>query len=481
MDKAVDIGSFHQLLVDDFLIAEATDVAWQVQPARKHPANPLLVPERPWEVPAAYLYGTVVRADDGFQMWYQTQGRWDDGRHETFICYAESPDGINWHKPAVGLPLYDDQPSNALHVGEIGTVVFAPWDAAPSHRYVMTYFHPDDPRGYRVLVSPDGVDWSAFRRDPIFPRYGDVGNLVWDPYGEQFLFFVKPRRVVAVRGPRRAVALSRSADLENWSLPELILAPDRQDDATADARIAPARPLLEFDDPGYYRCHFYGMGALPYEGLYLGFLWVFDATAAHPGGNEDGPMEVQLVCSRDLKVWKRCGGREPIIPRGEIGQWDCGMIQTVSSPIVVGDEIWLYYGGWRVTHGCRWFWDRSAPQPPVAAAIGLATIPRDRFVAVTPQAGAASATLVTGPLIWTSGALWVNADCSAGALRAEVLDPSGAPIEGYSAPESDPVRTDTPASRLTWAGRDAAPLASRPLQIRFHLSGAAKLYSFWAE
>ncbi len=33
--------------------------------------------------------------------------------------------------------------------------------------------------------------------------------------------------------------------------------------------------------------------------------------------------------------------------------FDAGMIVTASQPLVVGDEIWLYYGGLECTHGCQ--------------------------------------------------------------------------------------------------------------------------------
>ena len=45
----VKIGPEHQLFVDDYLIAEMTGLVRDVHQARKHPANPLVVGDKPWE------------------------------------------------------------------------------------------------------------------------------------------------------------------------------------------------------------------------------------------------------------------------------------------------------------------------------------------------------------------------------------------------------------------------------------------------
>ena len=42
----------------------------------------------------------------------------------------------------------------------------------------------------------------------------------------------------------------------------------------------------------------------------------------------------------------------------------------------------------------------------------------------------------------SGGTVTVNADASAGELRYEVLEDTGAPIPGFTAAECDPIRTD---------------------------------------
>jgi hypothetical protein len=46
---AFDVGSRSQLFVDHVLVRSSTNVAFTLHPARKHPKNPLVVADRPWE------------------------------------------------------------------------------------------------------------------------------------------------------------------------------------------------------------------------------------------------------------------------------------------------------------------------------------------------------------------------------------------------------------------------------------------------
>ena len=57
------VGPWH-LLVDDYALAGATNLARLYYLFQKYAGNPVLVPERPWEQ-LPYVYGTVLREESG--------------------------------------------------------------------------------------------------------------------------------------------------------------------------------------------------------------------------------------------------------------------------------------------------------------------------------------------------------------------------------------------------------------------------------
>ena len=79
----LNIGTNKELFVDDCLIAEQQNVAIVLNPGKKHPGNPILRVEKPWEGWRTYLYGSVMFDEDDelFKMWYIVVGT------TAFTCY----------------------------------------------------------------------------------------------------------------------------------------------------------------------------------------------------------------------------------------------------------------------------------------------------------------------------------------------------------------------------------------------------------
>ena len=84
---------------------------------RKHPANPLLSPARPWEVLGPRIYGGVVPdAEDGlFRMWYTAGGK---NKYDPAVAYPSglypgwSADGLHWEQ--------SPQPTFVMADGDLG-------------------------------------------------------------------------------------------------------------------------------------------------------------------------------------------------------------------------------------------------------------------------------------------------------------------------------------------------------------------------
>jgi hypothetical protein len=132
--------------------------------------------------------------------------------------------------------------------------------------------------------------------------------------------------------------------------------------------------------------------------------------------------------------------------------------------LIVGDETFIYYGGYRQGHKIERFTERQ---------IGLARLPRDRYV--SRQAGEARGTLRTPPVVIASEGMTVNARVD-GYLRVRLLDGTGRPLPGFDWDDCATIRGDALAHEVRWEGALSA-LAGRPVQVEFALK-AADLYGF---
>jgi len=427
----ISVGGEHQLFVDDWLIEDLDGVTRTLHPVRKHPKNPLLVADRPWEGPAALLYGGVHREPGGlFRMWYLAWNsayarEHDRPEEKSFICYAESEDGLTWRKPSLGLYDYRGSKDHNIVVGygmSNTSAFYDPRDAETPYKIVTRQ------GGHRLYVSRDGLHFED-RGLTLLQGY-DSTSFRWDPQREVWMASVK-----IIRDGKRARGYAESPDLVHWSDTCLM--------ATVDERDLPQDQI-------------YAMIVFPYHGLYLGLLRMY-----HVG--DPDTVDVQLAVSRNGKRWER-PIREPFIPTAaEQGAWDWGNNAPAgNAPLRVGDELWFYYSGRSVRH------DAEVSD----GAIGLGVLRVDGFVSV--DAGDAEGALTTRRLRLGAGRLCVNADV-AGSLVVEVLGGDGVQMT------SEPVTGDSLRHAVRWrGGADPAAVAGEPVRLRFRLR-RARLYSFFVE
>jgi len=442
------------LFVDDHFVGQKANVTRTFHPFEKHSANPILKPDRPWEGQNAYLYGTVLPGEDGrgYRMWYHS---WAENQY--WMLYATSDDGLTWRKPDLGLVEYKGSKQNNIFSRRTREdhnpqVIHTPWEKDAKRRYKYLNFDygrtPPDHlvSGYYGACSPDGIRWTDVRRNPVLPDPGDVGCFVWDPHTQHYMGF--PKKFTDVRGfRRRCVGFSETPRFDTWPTSTLVLLPDDYDDRWVQG--------------SGQHTDFYGLCGFPYESMYLGFLWVFRIT----DGKNDGPIFVELVSSHDGVSWTRQESpRTPILPTGGPGTWDCGMIFTTNHPLVEGDRIRLYYGGFDVTHG-----------PDGRAAVGLATLRKDGFASL--DAGPTAGSVTTRSLIGARGPLTVNARASGGWLKVEVLDGTGKVIPGFNRDDCQALQADGVRQAVTWKGSDRLPESAGPIQLRFVFENAS-LFSF---
>ena len=476
-DSPFDVGSRSQLFVDRVLVRETRGVDFTLHPATKYPANPLVKADQPWEGWRLEIFGNVIYDEDEkmFKMWYI--GEASDYFPKYATMYATSHDGIHWEKPLVGtVPTAKGSlKTNAVAYGcLLASVIKDKNDPDPESRYKMTCWRFDE-MSYQTMLSPDGLHWRQYSASPICPG----GDVITGYYDEQRKLYVAYTKIVTKwRGHKRRVFyVITSKDFKHWTKPTLAWTADLRDDASSLARIEEVRPILDVpDNPQLMRTEFYGIGTYLQESCLLAFPWIFTINNNARYGNQEGPIELQLGVSRDLVHWER-PFRTPCVPRGELGEWDCGLFVTPSRALTVGDEVWLYFGGSNYTHGspCLYRANGMGRGTKFTGSIGLAKWKLDRFVSI--DGPAVGGTLTTVPIVFRGNRLEINARTKpGGTVSVEVLSDAGRPLEGRSS--SDVFRGDELRHVVTWNGeRKVSQFQGRPVVLKIHLKDT-ECYSF---
>lgn len=487
-----------QLFIDDYTVAEVARLTKTLHPVRKHPANPLLQADRTWEGAIIVLDNAVayVPGEDLYKMWYFVPAFATGGLRRT--CYATSRDGVTWERPSLRLAEIGGSLENNVLPHNVSHVLYCPelrGSEPAEHLYKGAGY--EDPHGQFASFSRDGLMWTgkkflkfpetdvftpskslAIQQDPTRGgREQSATGRIGPDQPPRYLGFARLMTQVG-KFKRRVIYATSSENFINWTEPAMILKPDERDDEMAFERAAALRGVVQ-GRPEDYHCEFYCMPGFRYEGIYLGFLYVYDVNPTIPPKG-DGPRQVQLVASRDLRNWERAGNRELLIPVGPPDAWDRAMIGYNAVPILARDEIRIYYSGQSVTHGGPWKAEiakvQAGQRKPDLSSIGLATLRRDGFVSL--DAGEHEGYLLTKPFSLPEGQLHLNADAKGGMVRVAVCEESGKPLTGFSSSLS--MTDDASDAVITWKERDLRSLAGQKVRLRLR-ARHAKVYSFWFE
>ncbi len=449
---ALDTGC--QIFVDDVLVARKAGMVRRTHACQK-PSEPVLASEMPWEQAGddrrVYVYGTVMRDKDSglLRLWYN-RGAW--------LLYATSTDGLHWQRPQLGIHEYAGSKNNNILFTHVHSpsVVRNDREPDPQHRYQLLGCGRLHGHGYYAAHSPDGIHWKLYPKNPVLPS-SDTCTLALDPKTGEYLAFHKRTHVHRGHG-RRLVYLATSRDMQEWSEPVLVMAPDAKDDAQVEA------------EGGRYS-QFYNMSVFPYAGQFLGLVTHFRYSGPPPEkgpkqSGDDGPIDVQLVHSRDGRRWQRCEDRSPVIPNGPHA-YDAGCILGVSNgPVIVGDEMWAYYTAITTPHG--------GYIPEKQITIGRAAWRLDGLVSL--DADGPDGQVETVLLDPVGDRLVVNADAGGGRLRVAVLDAGGQPLPGFGREDCLSLERDAVRHAVRWKSHDRLP-GNGPLRLCFYLD-RAKLFSF---
>ena len=460
--KVLDIGSRLELFVDRYLLDHLKDAWLELHPPTRREIA--LQFDAPWEGVASG-YPTVIQDGDTYRMYFRGKtGETPDGTPDEVTCYAESPDGVHWTRPKLGLFEVGGTRENNVILGtEFGPVThnFTPFidtrpGVPPAERFKgfgrlfrMAGHRSTD--GLIGLASADGIHWKkmadkAIIDHSVHPLNTDTAQscAFWSEMEQRYVCYIrswygpgKPQHP-GWAGSTRWISRTTSEDFATWSVAQLI--------SFGDA------PLE----------HLYTNQVVPYSRaphIYIGLPFRFvperKAVPEHPyPGVSDGVF----ITSRDGLNWDRTFLEAFIRPGRDRRNWTersnaaaRGIVSTAP------DELSIY-------------WTEHKGHP--TSRLRRGTLRMDGFASV--HAGYAGGEVLTHPLRFAGSGLVLNYATSAvGSVRVEVQDEDGRPIPGYTLAESPEMYGDEIEGVVCWQdGTSVAALAGRPVRLRLVLRDA---------
>ena len=470
---------------DDYAMPWARGSCIEMQRPVKHADNPV-VPRGGDGAVDGWRAGvpSVVRVGDSWRMWYVACPQ-VHGYHAIHIGYAESDDGLTWHKPELGLVEVNGSRANNLVAAAPGLTtcsVLLDEDAPPERRYVMigedmTEFERwghDVPATTRIDVSADGLHWRKLTDSTTFAqifeaatiyRFGGRYHIGGHQNADVMRLPMQVHDLGHYLGPRTFV-VSRSPTLDAWPR-ELVKGFFKPMSSSSPYRTGWDREEVHL-----------GASVKSYGNVCIGIYgqWHHPINAGEPVyEGEKTSVDLGLIISNDGLHFREPAPGFTFVARDQELSWDRAWQDNVNadnlflsqgSPVNTEQETFLYYAA-------------SSPGGNVHEVntnIGMARMPRDRFGCLRVMAGAPGAQVCSCVIETDSPTrLRVNADVPAGGrLRVTVLDEDGlAPLpeygEGAEVCESG---LDTP---VTWGAAEHLPVGR--FRIRAELGGDAALYA----
>ena len=246
----------------------------------------------------------------------------------------------------------------------------------------------------------------------------------------------------------RRVALQTSADALRWEGLHVVMQPDPMD---------PPQTQL------------YGMPVFPYEGAYVGLLWLFHSASSAPLERFNqvwGTIDSQLAYSADGLRWQR-GLRRPFIPVNEPGLPGSGMLYPTSL-VDTGAELRIYSGAMPELHHQLASQQFVRKGESSASAVLLHTLRKDGFMYVASAGHWAEFT--TKPLRLAEPALRLNVAAPYGDLVAQLTDLYSRPLPGFAFDDCTALHHgDSLDWPLRWRGHDLREVVGQVvrLEVRF--------------
>ncbi len=469
--QPIDIGARRELLVDDYFVAELKGGA-EIQLHHPVPKEIAIVHDAPWEG-SGTGYHTVFQDGDLYRMYYKgwhLDVRPDklDIPHDTIGAYAESTDGKHWTKPNLGLFEFNgSKDNNIIWMGK-GSHDFTPFrdtnPACPEDERYKAVGYGDDPHGLYALKSADGIHWTFLQEAPMLTDAAfDTQNLAfWDEVRGEYRVYIRDFQD-EVRGIRTAT----SKDFRTWTAADWLVYPG-----------APVEPLYTNQVKPYYRAPHLFIG---FPSRYMERGWspsmealpdVEHRRMRSKASDRYGMVvtDALFMTSRDGLTFKRWG--EAFLRPGlrTKDNWAYGdnyiawhVVETAADMENAPNELSLY--------ATESYWTGNS------SLLRRFTLRMDGFVSV--NAPLSGGELITKPILFAGRKLALNfATSAAGAIRIEIQDADGNPLDGFRLEEAPEIFGDDVERIAPWKeGSNLGALSGKPVRLRFVMSDA-DLFAF---
>lgn len=475
---AVNLGSAKHLLIDDALFPQHTNISFVPTP-----------PERIEFVTeiTGRMRKHLVAIDDGAGL-VRIYAPLDEDR----LGVLTSRDGLHF------------EPARVVTSEEAGTPsVFIDPLAPAAERWKLV--SGCDDRGIFVFTSPDGYAWTRLPTAAISARSASQSNLFYDDQRGQYIGYHRTDIGQNQFGKteRRFVMTATESLRPPWPFTPLTQADYERTAATS--RLHKERPWyldngpltpggIGLEWPTVFRPRDgYDPDATDiYVPKAVKYPWAADAYLAFPPiyfhyesakpetrgilANRDrargsGPLETQLMTSRDAENWSRHPRPVWLGVGAYPGGFDIEQTYMAHGMIRRDDEIWMYaYNSTSYHSGGKERKERRAIYRMVSRL--------DRFVAAE-SPYEREATLVSRPLRFDGKKLVLNVDTSAsGWLQVGLRKPDGSPLPGFELDDCVYVNGNSLRYPVEWLKprTDVSALAGQTVQLVVRMRGA-RLYA----
>jgi len=453
------------LVLDKRIIESKTNAKLSVTTAEKHSSNPLFGEDNPWEKRYDNLYANVLydEQDKLYKSWYspfivdqssrgikigerqKKKYKPQKGR-EMGVCYATSQDGIVWEKPHLTLVEYEgSKKNNIVYRGPHGAGVIKDHrEKGDAKRYKM--FASSDQKIMAVSFSPDGIQWGPLSICQEINPYrvdGTHYNTLWvDELGE-WVGFTRMRDKQEIGSdpmkkrhgawPPRQIGRTTSQDYLKWTQ---------------------AVPVMEGLDENL---QIYSMPVFRHGNVFLGLPVIHNQRSDRAW--------TELAWSADTVEWHRVCPGSPLIANSDpVGSYDWGCAYSSAYPILLDNEIRLYYGasnglhfGWRDGFFC------------------LATLRPDGYAGYEQKSDKKPASVTTTSFECRGGEFQLSADIqSVGSVIVKLFDIANEQLIA----KSEPIEATVTDGVVKWQnGFSINTVKDTAVRMKFIIN-AAKLYSF---
>ena len=463
----IAIESRRELFVDNTLIDQLDGTRLMLQ--RPVPAGAAIQYDSPWEDELCF-YTTILKDGHTYRMYYR-------GLYGEQTCYAESPDGIQWTKPDLGLVKVNGSSANNIIL--VGARSFCPFiDDRPgvpkSARYKANIADRDhEDGGLYGYVSADGIHWKKMEHTVLVgmksPSDFDAQNVMfWSEAENCYVVYARH-----LEGGRRATMRATSQDFLHWTPTTLMTYSDTQS-------TTPSAHLYTNQTTPYFRApHIYI--SLPGR--------IFFNHLKSVVREDDKKIAGTRTISEELRTLYKEKVSHEI--QGGIGDYSDGVLLVTRAGTThydftfresfirpgIGLENWVTRTNYPACgvvptgpHEMSLYVQRHYGQK--TGYLQRMTLRLDGFASV--HAPFDGGEMLTKPFTFSGNRLEINYSTSAaGSVSVEIQQPDHTPIPGFTLQECVKLMGDQISQTVSWqAGSKLSSLAGGPIRLRFVMKDA---------